>query len=243
MNKEFLNILHIIFLLTFPAVAGNSLHAEEYIFADSSSVKIQTLDKEYFETLRKEGDFDYGGEFTKVDPNTFKYRVAQFLRKIFEEARSFFKVIPVLVQILLWGMAVFFLIILITKTKLNRLFYSTGGIKEPDFYVQDTEENITDFDSAIQNETLRKQYRKAVRLLYLKIIHTLEQLELIKYSKEKTNIDYLRELLDNKVRTDFSGLTCIYNNVWYGQFDINEKQYQQYELNFAKFLKSINAKK
>ena len=243
MNKAFLNILPVLLLLIFPAIAGNSLHAEKYTFADSSSVIIQSLDKEYFETLRKDDGFDYGGEYSKVDPNTFRYRLAQFLRKTFEKTRNIFKVIPVLFQIAMWGLVVFFLIVLITKTKLNRLFYSNKGAREPEFDVQDIEENITDFDTAIQNETLRKQYRKAVRLLYLKIIHTLEQLELINYSKEKTNIDYMRELSDNKVRAGFSGLTGIYNNVWYGQFDINEKQYQQYELNFANFLTSINAKK
>jgi len=241
MNKTFLNILSTFLLLIFPATAGNSSHAEKYTFTDSSYVKIQTLNNEYFETLRKNGDFDYEGEYSKVDPNTLKYKIAQFLKKIFEKTRNIFKVIPILFQILLWGLVVFFLIVLITKTKLNRLFYSNKEVQEPEFNVQDTEENITDFDTAIQNETLRKQYRKAVRLLYLKIIYTLKQLELINYSKEKTNNDYLRELRDNKVRAGFSGLTGIYNNVWYGHFDINEKQYQQYELNFAKFLNSINA--
>lgn len=240
MNKELIKTLLIILLLTFPAIAGNSLNAKKQIvFADSSEVKIQTIHQEYFESFRKDSDFDYGGEFSKADPNTLGYRISQLLRKLFKKVSKFYNLIPVLLQIILWGLVVFFLIILITKTKINRLFYSTRGIKDPDFDVQETEENITDFDRAIQNEILNKQYRKAVRLLYLKIIRTLEQLELIKYSKEKTNIDYLRELHDNEIKTSFSSLTGIYNNVWYGQFNINEKQFQQYELNFAQFLKSI----
>ena len=84
MNKAVHNILALILLSTFPAIAGNSLHAEENTIADSSSIKIVTIDQEYFETLRQKSDFDYGGEFTKSDLNALNNPLGKLLRKAFE---------------------------------------------------------------------------------------------------------------------------------------------------------------
>jgi hypothetical protein len=67
-------------------------------------------------------------------------------------------------------------------------------------------------------------------------------MELIKFSKEKTNIDYLRELSDLQLRTEFHGLTGIYNNIWYGQFEIDMQQFHHLEKDFIKFHNQIDDK-
>lgn len=240
MNRLYVLTIFITSLFIFPACAGNSLNAKTYPFADSSAVELKILHEDSFEVYLDNDEFDYGINLSLNTKNTFGFRLSELLRKLWDQLRSMFAVLPVLFHIFLWGLVLFSLIILITKTNLNRIFYSNKDTNVPEYNVLDTEESISDFDSAIQNELQRKEYRKAIRLMYLKIIHKLEQVELINYSKEKTNIDYLRELHDTKIKNGFLSLTGIYNNVWYGHFEINESQYQQYERNFDEFLNSID---
>ncbi len=197
------------------------------------------IEDEDLQALRSQKDFNYGGNIN-VRQKGFGYRFFRFLGNILREIGNLLKAMPVLFKLVLWGFALFFLVVLITKTRVNRLFFSDKTINQPDYQVKDAEEVITNFETAIRTEIMQKQYRKAIRLLYLWTLHSLDQLKIIRYSKEKTNIDYLHELGSTGLKKEFSGLTGIYNHVWYGHFDINKEQYQQYEQHFMEFQNKLN---
>ena len=85
-----------------------------------------------------------------------------------------------------------------------------------------------------------RQYRLAIRLLYLKVINQLRIKEIIHYSKEKTNIDYLRDLTNEDLKSRFYAITTIYNHVWYGDIEIDEDQYERFEKSFQSFYTTVD---
>lgn len=240
MNRFIPQIVFIVFLSLFPAVAGNSLCACNYPFADTSSVNPQQTEKDYFNSFREKEEFVYIFDVRQMRQKSFWFRFGSLLKKLFLDLGNLLDALPVIIRIMMWGLVVFLIVILITKTRLNRVFYSNKAISDPEFELKDLNENITDFDIAIKNEVSQKNFRNAIRLLYLKLINMLDKRELIKYSKEKTNIDYLKELSSSQFQSAFLGLTGIYNNVWYGEHEIDMKQYSHYEQDFIHITSQID---
>jgi len=149
---------------------------------------------------------------------------------------------PLIYKILMGGMILFFLFVVITKTRLYKIFYSDKEIESPMFKFSDTVDQSIDFDEAIRLQIEQRQYRLSIRLLYLKVINQLRIKEMIHYSKEKTNIDYLRDLTNEDLKSRFYAITTIYNHVWYGDIEIDEDQYVRFEKSFQSFYTTVDVK-
>lgn len=81
----------------------------------------------------------------------------------------------------------------------------------------------TDLQDAVEG----KQYRLAIRLLYLKSLKQLIDSERVKPSPEKTNRQYIEELEKAGLHGLFSHITGIYEMVWYGEATPDDHQYKQ----------------
>ena len=106
-----------------------------------------------------------------------------------------------------------------------------------------TPENIDDikYEELIQEALLKRNYALAVRYLYQKCLVILKEQELIEWKSDKTNYDYLFELGSHPSASHFDRLTYFYEYVDYGDFKINEQQfntihhvYQQFKDQIAK---------
>jgi hypothetical protein len=74
----------------------------------------------------------------------------------------------------------------------------------------------TDLTPFLQAALNAQNYALAVRLYYLQIIKNLAAGSLIRWSKEKTNRDYLHEMRAHRLSNEFRRLTANYERVWYG---------------------------
>ena len=85
-------------------------------------------------------------------------------------------------------------------------------------------ENIfeTDFENEIQKAIAEKNFRTAVRLLYLRTLRDLSDHHLIIYTHEKTNSDYLLQLAETSYYKSFFRLTRNFDYTWYGQFELSQ---------------------
>jgi hypothetical protein len=90
-------------------------------------------------------------------------------------------------------------------------------------------ENIHEisFDDEIMKAISARNYRLAVRLLYLRSLKQLNDAQLIHWQIEKTNTTYLTELTDTDIRQSFGLLTTQFEYVWYGDFAVNQDSFQQ----------------
>jgi len=96
-----------------------------------------------------------------------------------------------------------------------------------------------DFDIAIDEAIAAKNYKLAVRLLYLKSLKYLSNAQLIDWHIEKTNADYVHELVNATQYKSFNQLTYQFEYIWYGDFPIDAQRFQQINELFLELKKQL----
>lgn len=109
--------------------------------------------------------------------------------------------------------------------------------------VIDVENNIhaTDFKALITSAESENNYRLAVRYYYLWLLKALANAEIIEYDVEKTNSDYQNEIASTELKKEFTYTSYLYNYIWYGEFDVNQIQFDNAKHAFNNLLKDLKA--
>ncbi|MCB0836122.1 MAG: DUF4129 domain-containing protein [Bacteroidetes bacterium] len=149
-----------------------------------------------------------------------------------------------LMEILMYVAIVALIIVLIYLVSKNTVSKSSRKITS-DEIPELVEKDITevDFDELIKRTAASGDYRKAVRLLYLESLKTLNHKKWINWKPYKTNYEYQLELSGTKLQSSFDRLTYNFEYIWYGHFDIDQAVYQQLERGFKDFQSGIVFKK
>jgi hypothetical protein len=87
----------------------------------------------------------------------------------------------------------------------------------------------TDLDRFLREALTQGNYPLAVRLYYLQIIKNLAEKNAIRWSREKTNRDYLREMRGHPAAEPFREATRIYERVWYGNQPLSAEEFAALE--------------
>lgn len=103
-------------------------------------------------------------------------------------------------------------------------------------------ENIfeTDFENEIQKAIAENNFRTAVRLLYLRTLRDLSDHNLISYTPEKTNSDYLLQLTETSYYNSFFRLTRNFDYTWYGQFELSQDRFSIIHNDFNLFQRQLS---
>jgi hypothetical protein len=111
--------------------------------------------------------------------------------------------------------------------------------------LQQLEDNLveTDIDKYLRLALEAKNYKLAVRLLYLGVLQTLHDGSLITWRKEKTNRDYLNEMRNHRAYPDLRDLTLAFDIVWYGDNEVSEITFEKLQPTFKSFNDSVGGKK
>lgn len=127
-----------------------------------------------------------------------------------ETIGNLFQILAVAAAIALLGYGIFRML----NAPRNRQITRAGEVitlENLEQYLDETD--ITPFLQAALNA---QNYALAVRLYYLQIIKNLAASGLIRWSKEKTNRDYLHEMRAHRLHDECRRLTAHYERVWYG---------------------------
>jgi Domain of unknown function (DUF4129) len=100
------------------------------------------------------------------------------------------------------------------------------------------EENANDPDSLLRNAIKTGNYRLAVRYLYLQSLKRLSEKKFIEISANKTNYEYVAEIRKHKFANEFASLTLQYEYVWYGEYPVDERLFEQIQNGFTRFNKN-----
>lgn len=149
-----------------------------------------------------------------------------------------------------WLNSVFWILLIAGFVTLLVWFLSTSDIRlfrkrpedEPRAEDQPTENIfVMNFEKEIQNAISNGNYRMAVRLLYLRVLRDLSSRNLIQYSHEKTNSDYLLQLGPTPYYKNFFRLTRSFDYTWYGQFDLSADSFALIQNDFSSFSQQLSA--
>ncbi len=102
-------------------------------------------------------------------------------------------------------------------------------------YIEDIEE--VDTEDGYMTAYREGNYRMAIRMHFLKALQLLTRKNIINWQPEKTNRDYVKEIIDAPKRSSFKNIARIYENVWYGNHPIDNVQFEELDFHFKKFIK------
>lgn len=208
---------------------------------DTSFIQKKTFSEEAMKTYRSSEDFVYNEDYSFTSAldklfDTLKRYFLWLLEKLFGPlfAKNVFDALPnrdiviYTITFVLLGLIVLFFY----KSKLRFLFYKKSKKSSSTTFI---EENIHEID--FHNEILlaedQKKYRMAIRLQFLSLLKQLDTIDFIQWQSQKTNRDYVQELNDASIRSEFEELVSIFEYVWYGEFTPDVEQYKKAVAKFS----------
>jgi hypothetical protein len=155
------------------------------------------------------------------------------LRKIFTSEGYY-----TFIDYLLYGLIAFSLIMIILgllKTELRGLIYPKEkkyliGMKESDEDI-----NKMNLDDLVDDAVNKKEYRLAIRYLFLKSLKILQEKNIIDWKINKTNNLYIEEVKETELKNSLADVTRLFEGIWYGDFIITEPEYKTVSSYFYDF--------
>jgi len=98
---------------------------------------------------------------------------------------------------------------------------------------------IINYQLELDKAAASGNYRFGVRLLYLRLLRNLADRNIINYTQDRTNFDYLAQLQPTGYYTDFFRLTRHYEYSWYGQFPLEQDKFIIIRKEFENFDKRL----
>ncbi len=143
--------------------------------------------------------------------------------------------------LLLGGLLLYAIIRIIAENNM-RLFYRSSRAPGPSAGGQEQSGGVEeDLEGQLQHFLQIRDHRRAVRYLYLKSLRLLSDRGLIHLHRESTNREYLAQLSNNPHRGPFNDLTIAYEKVWYGEFPLNDRQFERLHQYFEDFYKTVRS--
>jgi hypothetical protein len=102
--------------------------------------------------------------------------------------------------------------------------FSRSGSRNTNTAVEDEGVDLFNipYQDLLQKAYAEKNYRLAVRILYLQTLKLLSEKNIISFQADYTNMDYLQQLSPTMFYKDFFAITRHYEYVWYGGFAVSE---------------------
>jgi len=211
------------------------------IHLDSSKLNVHSFNTIALEKYKNNPDFDYREADAKTGLSwwdRFWNWFWELISKLFGNDRpAKTPSIPYLKYIIEAGLVVLlvFIIIKLAGLKLSNIFKKDAT--EIQLPYSESLENIHQitFEEEIEKALNQRNYRLAIRLLYLSTLKQLNDAHLIQWQLEKTNSAYLNELNDASQRQSFGILTRQFEYVWYGDFPVDGQSFQNINTLFHDF--------
>jgi hypothetical protein len=231
------------FLISFPLYGQDSLNNESLELKEDSSAVL-------LKKWKDSRDFSYMNyldsllkvqkklvvDTVRIDRNTGKVirqeqeeKSVSFLSRIFKSSGT---------GLFLRILAIFFILFILSKVFIQSGFFSFGGKRKSLDSPGSEEEPFKEreeYERLIREAEKSNELNLATRYGYLKIMKTLADKELIQFSMDKTNEDFIRELQDHFLQKEFGEITRIYEYVWYGEIFLKNDMYDKIKFSFEKF--------
>jgi hypothetical protein len=194
---------------------------------DSSTIEVRAIDQSKLNEMREDPAMDYGQDSPAIISlwDRIKMWLFNALRWLFSigSSTNWGNIVVGVVIILILT----YVIMRLLKIDALKMFY--GRADKVTINHSIIEENIheMDFEKLIQEALARKEYRLAIRLLFLHGLKLLADRHHITWEPGKTNHDYLNELTSKELKTGFNELNFYFEYAWYGNFVITDELYNR----------------
>jgi hypothetical protein len=219
-------------------LAGNAM-ASPVPRYDTAALEVRTIPQDHVEAYKSQHAFDYRVQQPE-EPTWWDrlkmwlyYKISQlFSDKAFGTG---FKWTLWILSFLMIAYAVVRIVgmerisLFLSGRKATALAFSTG---EEDIHAMAMDKEIATAEAA-------GDYRRAIRLQYLRSLKILSERGRIQWQPNKTNVDYLMELSGTELGMAFQRITRIFEYAWYGEMDIDDLIYTRTAPWFREFNKTV----
>jgi hypothetical protein len=231
--KSFGRFLFIVFFLSFQ-LFSNAQSTAPY---DSSKVQQRNFSSSSLNVYKNDKDFQYEKE--PVQRESWWDRFWDWFWNKYEDIMST-QSGRTTMKIIYWLLGIAAVAFFIMKvSKMNRLnLFAASPQGKTTFAIE--EENIHEiaFEEAIQNAVRDGDYRSAIRLMYLQNLKILTDKSLIAWQPNKTNRDYLRELIP-VLQQPFRRITDVFEYAWYGHLTVTQEDFTELKEDITRFQKQL----
>lgn len=215
----------------------NPLANADILVKDTTSVELRSFDNEKIEDYRNKSAFNYDRK-ESILKRWWRSFWKWLLDKLYKDT-SRFKDAPgaegldTLFAVIFIVIAVVLIVIGLTKVKFRS--WITGGSARVKSDYEVMEENIheIEFDREIFQAEQEGDYRRAIRLQFLKVLKHLSDQEHITWDPNKTNQEYKYEITNSNVYTRFVRAVDIFDWVWYGEIHVGRVYYDNHKVYFT----------
>lgn len=215
------------FISFFVATAQDAQPQEDYF---QSSIERHDFDKKKWEMLKE------GLDYSKPSKQPEKEE---------ENSGSGIRGLGPVFKFLLFFLAIVLLVLLIVhlaggrelfRPRDRKLKSSVSGID-----LEKIEENLQDaeLEDPIRQAVAGGDFALAVRLYYLAVLKELSLKKHIRWKREKTNGEYLRELAGSPFFTPVQAATLAFERVWYGKVELSREDFLLLENQFKNTVAAV----
>ncbi len=207
--------------------------------ADSSNVVARNFNEQRLEDLNSDADLNYKEAPTVAETlwDRLLALLAEFVDSLFRNAvtTDWGRVFSYAIGLVLIAA----LIMMLLKVNAFKIFYKAEGVSPVPYQVLDENIHEMDFDKLISDAAANHDYRKGIRLVFLKSLKMLADKNFIQWEHGKTNQDYVQELKKESLRHGFHELNYYFEYAWYGNFSINHDMFQKVQSVFTEWSAGI----
>jgi hypothetical protein len=242
-------LLLFLFLLLFsiPSFAQDTLIvSKSEIKVDSSTVE-EVKFKEGFQEKYTADEFIYEVKVKELSAwERFKEWLYDLFERIFNStSRENTENIVELFLKILAAAIIIFVIYLIVKAIMNGegswVFGKSSDKKVINYEEIEKNIHLVDFEKLIKETLKNGENRLAIRYYYLWLLKIMSAKQLIEWDVEKTNSDYLYEIKNTSIKSQFEYVSYLYNYIWYGEFELDEVTFVKAKKAFDNLINSLGA--
>ncbi|MDH6354020.1 hypothetical protein M2132_000340 [Dysgonomonas sp. PH5-45] len=245
LKKIFIYVLFAV--LTLPAVADTIQSApvvQEAVQPSSMQLRQTTLripQKQVIEEYKKDSDFNY--ERTPYKKSWWDTFMAWFNSLLGKGMSGLFKMHFFEVGVIVLVIILLVVIVLrITNTNIKAIF-GKQKLENDGVEVNSEDVNEMNFPALISTAIAGKNYRLAVRYMYLQCLKQMSDKLIITWNPNKTNRSYQHEIKSDSLRLQFLKTTQVFDYVWYGEQDLSTSDFNTAQAQFNDFNRMIDNEK
>lgn len=204
---------------------------------DTLALAPRDFDQSKLNELREDEDYNYTEAPTVAESlwDRFWRWIAQFFGLVFNEMAY-----TDWGNVLLYVLAVCALVIIVMAVlKVDAFRVLSGSDKNVTKGVFHENIHEMDFDALIKEALAKRDFRNAVRLVFLQSLKLLSDKQHIDWQPGKTNHDYLDEVRSLDVKQGLGQLSYYFDYAWYGGFTISETQFARVKAIFDSWRGSV----
>lgn len=239
---NFIRLFIIIVLMTPMRGLSQNLATPDSLI-DSTYVEKRAFPDNKIQSYKADPEFNYG---TRPVPELslwerFKLWISYLVSKLF-----YFGTETPWGKVLFYGIIIAILIyagLKLLKIEPRSLFYSNAQSNKVQYNILDENIHELNFDSKIKEAKDNKNFKEAVRLIFLYALKSLTDKDLIGWEPGKTNHQYVEELQAHELRPYLGDLSFYFDYACYGDFPVTENIMERVDKTFDDLKIKINIRK